>query len=159
VKTLKLKPSLLKHLAILLVMVFCGYTAINTPASSTNQTSCLGVSLNNSAKCTNSIKLISKVCGGSGNPVNTNIDFGCKTRGNPIIDMTFAIIRFLSAGVGIIVIGSVVVGGMQYIGSRGDPQATGQAIGRIRSSIIALIIFIFAYAILNYLIPVSFFNQ
>ena len=110
---------------------------------------------------------------GSGTAVKTSIDFGCngdscvngKTQGycssphNGIIDLVFAIIRFLSDGVGIVVIASIVVGGIQYIASSGDPNNTNKAIGRIRSSIIALIIYIFAYAILNYLIPGAFFNQ
>ena len=110
---------------------------------------------------------------GSGTAIKTSIDFGCngdscvtgKTQGycskphNGIIDLIFAIIRFLSNGVGIVVIASIVFGGIQYIASGGDPNNTNKAIGRIRSSIIALIIYIFAYAILNYLIPGAFFNQ
>lgn len=107
----------------------------------------------------------------------TSIDFGCKgdacapnapagssdaycsTYHNGITDLIFAIIRFLSAGVGIVVVASIVLGGIQYTTSRDDPASTNAAITRIRSSLIALLIFIFAYAILNYLIPVGFFNQ
>ena len=104
----------------------------------------------------------------------TSIDFGCngdpcRPNGpggtycnkyhNGITDLIFAIIRFLSAGVGIIVVASIVVGGIQYTTSRDDPSATNAAITRIRSSLIALLIFIFAYAILNYLIPIGFFGQ
>ena len=110
---------------------------------------------------------------GSGTAVQTSIDFGCsgdscvtgKTKGycskphNGIIDLVFAIIRFLSNGVGIVVIASIVFGGIQYIASGGDPNSTNKAISRIRSSIIALMIYIFAYAILNYLIPGAFFKQ
>lgn len=72
--------------------------------------------------------------------------------------MTFGIIRFLSLGVGIVVIASIVVAGIQYTTSRGDPQATVRAVARIRSAVGALIIFIFAYAILNYVIPYGFFK-
>ena len=85
--------------------------------------------------------------------VGIGIKIGCRGHGNPIADMAFAIIRVLSAGVGLVVIGSVVVGGIQYSASRGDPQATAQAINRIRSSLFALLIFIFGYALLNYIIP------
>lgn len=88
----------------------------------------------------------------------TNIDFGCSHHGNPIMDITFAILRVLSDGVGIVVVGSVIYGGILYVMSKGDPQATAKAIGRIRSSLTALLIFIFAYAILNYLIPQGFFQ-
>jgi hypothetical protein len=91
-----------------------------------------------------------------GGPVKLSINIGCKGKGNPIADMAFAIIRILSDGVGLIVIGSIVVAGIQYSASQGDPQATAQAVKRIRSSFTALLIFIFGYAILNYLIPGAF---
>ncbi len=85
--------------------------------------------------------------------VKTTINIGCQGRGNPIMDATFGIIHFLSNGVGLVLIGSLVYAGVQYTLSRGDPQATAAAINRIRSTIQALLIFILAYALLNYLIP------
>ncbi len=98
-------------------------------------------------------------CGSGSTAVQTSIDFGCNgSSPNGIVDLLFAIIRFLSAGVGLVVIASIIVGGIQYIVSRGDPNATGAAIKRLTSSVIALIIFIFAYAILNYVIPGGFFH-
>ena len=50
-------------------------------------------------------------CGDSSNggPVQTSIDLGCRAQGNPIMDMSFAIIRLLSDGVGIVVVASVIV--------------------------------------------------
>ena len=90
--------------------------------------------------------------------VKTSIDLGCQNTGNPVMDLLFAIIRILSAGVGIIVIASIIVGGIQFAASRSDPQASASAIGRIRTSLIALIIYIFAYAILNFVIPGGFFT-
>jgi hypothetical protein len=96
-------------------------------------------------------------CGGAVNgkdiSVRTSIDFGCKGKGNPILDIAFAIIRWLSNGVGLVLIGSLIFGGIQYTTSRGDPQATAIAVNRIRSVMGALLLFIFAYALLNYLIP------
>jgi uncharacterized membrane protein YjgN (DUF898 family) len=103
---------------------------------------------------------LADTCGGTVNgqdeSVTTSIDIGCKGEGNPIADMLFAIIRILSDGVGLVVIASIIVGGIQYSASRGDPQATARAVGRIQSSLLALLIFIFGYAILNYLIPAGF---
>lgn len=90
--------------------------------------------------------------------VYTSINIGCSHQGNPITDMLFAIIRLLSDGVGIVVIGSIIVAGIQYSASRGDPKATEAALTRIRSSLVALLIFIFAYAMLNYVIPAGFFQ-
>ncbi|HTB48581.1 MAG TPA: hypothetical protein VK712_00700 [Verrucomicrobiae bacterium] len=97
-------------------------------------------------------------CGGGSEAVQVSIDIGCKGEGNPIADATFAIIRILSDGVGLVIVGSIVVGGIQYSASRGDPQATALAIGRIRSTLIALLIYIFGYAILNYIIPAGFLH-
>ena len=95
----------------------------------------------------------SDICGGDESATKVSINIGCVGKGNSILDATFAIIRFMSTGVGLVLIGSLVYGGIQYSASRGDPQATAQAITRIRSVLSALLIFIFAYAILNYLIP------
>jgi len=94
---------------------------------------------------------------GSNPAVKTSIDIGCTGKiKDPILDAAFGIIRFLTDGVGLVVIASIVYGGIQYTVSRGDPQATAQAIGRIRASIIALLLFIFGFALLNYLIPAGF---
>ena len=89
---------------------------------------------------------------------HTSIDIGCSGQGNPITDMTYAVIRFLSAGVGLVIVGSIVVAGIQYSASGGDPQAAAKAKSRISSTLTALVIFIFSYALLNYLIPGGFFN-
>lgn len=98
------------------------------------------------------------VCGAAPNAVTTSIDIGCTGTGNPILDATYAVIRFLSAGVGLVIVGSIVLAGIQYSTSRGDPQSTAKALGRIRSTLFALLIFIFGYAFLNYIIPGGFFH-
>jgi hypothetical protein len=92
-------------------------------------------------------------CGDGDNAYTPAIDLGCKGKGNPIMDMIFGIIHFLSDGVGIVVIGSIIVGAIQYTGSRGDPQSTAMAVNRLRSSLLAFVLFLFAYAIINYIIP------
>jgi hypothetical protein len=92
-------------------------------------------------------------CGEGDGAVKTSINIGCTAKGNPIMDFSFAVIRFLSNGAGLVLIASLVYGGLQYTMSRGDPQATAAALNRIKSVGGALFLFIFAYAILNYLIP------
>jgi hypothetical protein len=93
---------------------------------------------------------------GNGQAYTPSIDLGCRGKGNPIMDATFGIIRFLSDGVGLVIVASTVYAGIQYASSRGDPNATAQAIKRIQSNAIALLIFIFGYAILNYVLPAGF---
>ncbi|HKU19111.1 MAG TPA: hypothetical protein VJP80_07650 [Candidatus Saccharimonadales bacterium] len=106
-------------------------------------------------------------CGSGNNAVKVSINIGCygascqsnnKDGCSAIIDATFAIIRALSAGVGVVVVASVVWAGIQYSMSRGDPSATAKAVTRLRETLIALLVFIFGYAILNYLIPAGFFK-
>lgn len=95
------------------------------------------------------------ICGDpNGNSsVKISLKIGCQSKGNSIVDMLFAFIRFLSLGVGIVVVGSVIVAGIQYTTTRGDPQAVAGAQRRIYSTVIALFIYIFTYAILNWIIP------
>lgn len=92
-------------------------------------------------------------CGGGKSAVKTSIKIGCAGKGNPILDMTFAFIRFLSYGAGLVIVGSLILAGIQYSTSRGDPQASAAAQKRIQSTILALLIFIFASAILDYVLP------
>lgn len=95
-------------------------------------------------------------CGEGDSMYTPSVEIGCTNKGNAITDATFGIIRFLTNGVGLVLIGSLVYAGIQYAASRGDPQATASAIKRIESTVIALLIFIFSYAILNYVLPSGF---
>ena len=62
-------------------------------------------------------------------------------------------INLLSALVGVAVVISIVIGGVQYGSSAGDSSKVAAAKDRIRNSILALITFMFLYALLNFLIP------
>jgi len=102
--------------------------------------------------------------------VPTSIDLGCQgdacqagsttgycaTYHNPIIDAVFAIIRFLSAGVGIVIVASTMFAGIQYTLARDDPTAVAHAKERIVNNLIALLIFIFAFSLINYVVPGGF---
>jgi len=93
-------------------------------------------------------------CGG----VQTSLDLGCKGTGNPISQLLFAIVRFLSVGVGIMVVGSIIVAGIQYSASQGNPQATAAAQKRIAATVGALFLYIMTYALLNWLVPGGLFK-
>lgn len=62
-------------------------------------------------------------------------------------------LTFLSTGVGVVIVIMIIVGGIQYATSSGDPSAIGAAKGRIANALIALIAFILMYAVLQWLIP------
>ena len=105
-----------------------------------------------------------KQCGKGEKTVITGFNFGCRGNNykglqlNPIIDILFAIFRFLSAGVGLIAIGSVIVAGIQYSTARDNPQATQNAIKRMTNTIIGLLLYLFIFAIANFLIPGGLFT-
>lgn len=72
---------------------------------------------------------------------------------SPIIHDLQQIINFLSAGVGIVVIGVIILGGIQYSIAGDNAQAISAARQRIFNGLIALVAFIFTFAFLNWLIP------
>ena len=169
----KLKTFSYKHLLLLPLVLVSVAFASATFASSANQSNI--TTCKSSGNCYSSTIQLASGCGSGSGYVQTSFDFGCKGNACPtdkslgsgycstahsgITDLLFAIIRFLSDGVGLLIVLSVTIGGVQYITSRGEPQGTQAAIKRLTSSMVALLVFIFAYAILNYVIPGGFFSQ
>lgn len=92
-------------------------------------------------------------CGKGSNAYQPSISLGCSGQGDPIMDLLFAAIRFLSYGAGLIIVGSLTYAGIQYTGSRGDPNAHALAVKRIQANVVALLMFVFAFAIVNYVVP------
>jgi type IV secretion system pilin len=68
-----------------------------------------------------------------------------------------AAIDFLGIGIGIIITTMIVIGGIQYITSGGDPQSVASAKRRIANALIALVAFAFMFAILQFIIPGGIF--
>ena len=62
-------------------------------------------------------------------------------------------IKFLSASVGIIVVISIIIGAIQYSSAGGEAQKVAAARNRIKNAILALIVFLFLYAILQWVMP------
>lgn len=74
-----------------------------------------------------------------------------------ILDYLTIFINVLSGLVGIIVVISIILGGIQYTASSGDPQKIAAAKRRILNALVAFFAFIFMYAFLQYLIPGGIF--
>ena len=70
-----------------------------------------------------------------------------------IISAILTLTNVLSAVAVIVITGMVVVGGVQYSASRDNPQAVQAAKSRITNAVIALVVYIFFYAFLQYIIP------
>ena len=131
-----------------------------TPQSTSNSQSTVGT--NNLDPADGTFTAPKNKCGSGSKVVDVSFNFGCVGPAygkelNPITDIAFAIFRFLSAGVGLVVIGSIVVAGIQYSASRGNPQATEASIKRITNAIIGLLVYLFMFAIANYLVPGGMF--
>lgn len=70
-----------------------------------------------------------------------------------ILDYLVVFVKFLSVVVGVVVLIGVIIGGIQYSASNGDPGAVTAAKKRIFNAILALVIYVFIFAILQFLIP------
>lgn len=76
---------------------------------------------------------------------------------NPIVRDIQMFVDFLAAGVGIVVVGVIIVGGIQYMTSGDNPTALTAAKQRITNGLIALAAFLFTFAFLQWLIPGGIF--
>lgn len=70
-----------------------------------------------------------------------------------ILDYLVTFINVLSGLAGVVIVASIVMGGIQYSSAGSDASKVSAAKGRIRNAIIALLLFLFGYGILNYLVP------
>ena len=70
-----------------------------------------------------------------------------------IVKYIVIFINTLTALAGVAIVGSIVYGGIQYSMAGSDPQKVAASKDRIRNAIIALILLLFGFAILNYLVP------
>lgn len=77
---------------------------------------------------------------------------------NPIFVYLRPIIAFLSAGVGLIIVATIVISGIRYITSGGDPQKLQAAKGLLGKAIGGLLLYIFFVALLNFLVPGGIIN-
>jgi hypothetical protein len=67
------------------------------------------------------------------------------------------LIRVLTITVGLVIAASLIMGGIQYTTSSGDPQKTGAAKTRIQNTLMAFFLYAFMYAFLNFLVPGGIF--
>jgi hypothetical protein len=68
-------------------------------------------------------------------------------------------INLLSLVFGLIVVISIILGGIQFTTSEGDPQKAAAAKGRISKAIFALFAYAFLYAFLQFIVPGGIFNS
>jgi hypothetical protein len=78
--------------------------------------------------------------------------------GGAIVVYLKAVLQYLSSAVGLVVVLMLVIAGIQYITSVGDPARIKSAKDRITNAVIALALFIFGFAILSFIIPGGIFG-
>jgi hypothetical protein len=74
-------------------------------------------------------------------------------KNNKIVKDLNAIIDFLSAGVAIVVIGSIILGAIQYTMAGDNPDGVKKAKKRITDALLAFLAFLFIFAFLQWIIP------
>lgn len=95
-------------------------------------------------------------CGmdGKGDDIQTSIDYGCTSKDeNGILQILVAGINFMAIGVGIAVIFGIVLGSLKYASADGNASQAQKGIEIIVASIVSLLVFIFMWAIVNFLVP------
>lgn len=83
---------------------------------------------------------------------NTCID-NSPANGGAIVVYLRLILQLMSSAVGIVIVLMLIIAGIQYITSAGDPSNTKAAKTRITNAITALVLFMFMVAILQFLVP------
>jgi hypothetical protein len=89
---------------------------------------------------------------------NTPTELQKCLQANPIVEDLNKIVGFLSAVAGIAIIATIIIGGIQYSMAGGNAQEITKAKQRIINALIAFVFFLFAVAIVNWLIPGGIFE-
>lgn len=77
---------------------------------------------------------------------------------NPIVKDLNIVVGFLSGLVGVVVVGVIILGGIQYSMAGDKAEAVSAAKKRITNGLIALLAFLFIFAFLQWLIPGGVFK-
>lgn len=97
------------------------------------------------------------------NDTPTSIDFKCPkpTKENPELSITqviLMVVNFLAIGVGIAVVGGIVWGSLWYTTANGNAGQAQQGISIIINAVIGLVLFLFMWALINFLVPGGLFR-
>lgn len=82
---------------------------------------------------------------------------GC-LRNNKLIKDLQIIVDVMSAGVGVVVVAMIIIGGIQYSIAGDNPEKVKAARQRITNALIALVAFMFIFAFVQWLIPGGVFS-
>ena len=96
----------------------------------------------------------------SGTGENTNVpNSGSSTTGSDKLDDWLQnVINLLSVMVGLVIVVSIIIAGVQYMSAGGNSSQVAAAKNRISMAVLAFILFSFTYAIFQWLVPGGIFN-
>jgi uncharacterized membrane protein len=97
----------------------------------------------------------------AGNPeyTETYFNWSCPDGGNGISGLIMTIFNFFSMGVALVVVAGIILGGIQYSTAMGDKTKTAKAVDTIRNCVIALVLYIAFWIIMNFLVPGGMFES
>lgn len=72
---------------------------------------------------------------------------------NPIVNDINLVINFLGALAGVVIVGAIIVGGIQYMTAGDNAQAVSAAKQRIINALIALFAYLLTFGFLQWLVP------
>jgi len=87
----------------------------------------------------------------------TSQQVNSKLQENPIIKDLNILINFMTGVVGIVVVGTIIAGGIEYSMAGNNPQKVTNARKRIANGILAMFVFLLMWAFVNWLVPGGIF--
>jgi uncharacterized membrane protein YraQ (UPF0718 family) len=106
----------------------------------------------------------SENCAGNGGPSGSGAgpnaqQLSGSLKKNPVVRDLNDIVSFLGAGVGVIVVGTLILGGIQYSLAGDSADAVSKAKQRITNGLIALVAYLLIFGFLQWIIPGGLFNS
>ncbi|MBW4061187.1 hypothetical protein HJC99_01275 [Candidatus Saccharibacteria bacterium] len=139
----------MKHFVARSLAIFIALVALLSPVSVTSH---LVLSPQTALADSGCVKLSINVLSGGNGQV-------CPTANQSVLVVyVIQILQLVALSIGGIIVLMIVIAGIQYIISAGDPGAIKSAKNRITNAITALVVYLFMYAALNFLIPGGIFN-
>jgi hypothetical protein len=89
---------------------------------------------------------------------NTTASVKACINNDPIIKDLQIIVNIMSALVAIVVIGAIILGGIQYAAAGSSPDGVAKAKKRITDAVLAFIVFLFIFAFVQWLVPGGVFG-
>ena len=151
----KLKTTLLIICTIFLLGSLLPASADAASQTSKTPADCASGKIQDNPKAVDDKDAPAKICLPLGNDCSKKIGI-CSD--NPIIRNLNTIVNVLSGLVGVVVVGTIILGGIQYAMAGDKAEAVSAAKQRIINGLIALLAFLFIFAFLQWLVPGGVFK-